>query len=95
MLTESSQLVAPKARKYMTMLSRHFSRKVNVAMCSDQSIVNFPMGDCVMTVLDDELNFRCEAENREALDRMKGVIDGHIHLLKEVRGTELEWIAVS
>ena len=91
---ESSSVVSEKAAKYMTMLGKHFARKVTVEFTETQAKVDFPWGKAVMEAIDNRLNFNCEADSEESLAKVKGVINDHIYLLKEVRGQALDWQAV-
>ena len=88
---ESSVLTAEKSPKYQAMLAKHFARKVEVEMNEDDALVHFPMGRCLMQVRDTDLHFHCEADSQEALNAIKGIVDGHMHLLKDVRDTKLQW----
>lgn len=94
MLTERSSLQAEKAEKYRDMLSKHFARKVQVDNDQQISRVHFPMGFCTLCAESEQLHFICEADSQAALDAVKSIIDKHINLLKEVRGTELHWQTV-
>jgi len=89
---EISKITAPKAEKYRDMLSKHFARKVTVDQTDKlTSVVNFPMGECRIHAFDDQLSFHCHAENDQALEAVKSVIDRHIPLLKDIRDIQLEW----
>lgn len=91
MFREKSFLEAEKAQKYMTMLGKHFARKVPVDMGEQEVRVNFPWGVGVMSVNQRQFYFFCEADTQESLDKVKRVIDDHIYLLKDIRGTVLCW----
>lgn len=91
MLKEQSCLTAERSEKYGDMLSKHFARKAEVEINEGNSVIKFAMGTCTISAQEEELNFLCEAKDEECLDTVKGIIDGHIHLLKAVRDVKLNW----
>lgn len=92
MIKENSVLTSEKSEKYMTMLGKHFSRKVDVNFNSGEVVVSFPWGVGIMRVDSQQLFFECEGKTQESVDRVKSVFEEHVYLLKDIRGTELTWI---
>lgn len=91
MLRAQTEIKTEKSQKYIDMLGKHFSRKVSVETKDDITQVNFPMGLCYMTVNNDAMSFLCEAEKEENLNQVKGIIAGHIVLIKELKETPISW----
>ncbi|GAA3930764.1 DUF2218 domain-containing protein [Litoribacillus peritrichatus] len=91
MLQTALTVHTEKAEKYQDMLSKHFARKVEVTRQASQATIHFPMGICYFSVANNTMHFLCEAQNEDALEAVKGIISGHVPLLKELKNIELNW----
>ena len=88
-----SVIKSEHAVKYLTVLCRHFSRKVKAEWTDFQGVVYFDVGMTKMTVnsQEDELHFECKAASEHALEQQKAIINHHIALFARRESIELLW----
>jgi len=93
--TSYSIIQSEHAVKYLTVLCRHFSRKVKAEWTDFQGIVHFNVGITLMKVSTHatELHFECKAPNEEALEQQKAIINHHIALFARRESITLTWSA--
>jgi len=91
----SASIQSEHAVKYLTVLCRHFSRKVKAEWTDLQGIVHFNVGITLMKVNTHatELHFECKAPNEEALEQQKAIINHHIALFARRESITLTWSA--
>lgn len=86
-------LQAQKSQAYIDSLCKHFARKVNVVREDNSATVMFPMGQCKMSVNDGAMYFEANADNEEALNTVKYIVDSHAVRFREVKESSVEWRA--
>jgi len=86
-------LQAQKSQAYFDSLCKHFARKVEVVQENDSAIVMFPMGQCKMSVNDGVMYFAADADNEEALNTVKYIVDSHAVRFGELKQATVEWRA--
>ncbi len=89
----TTTIQSDKAEKYLVVLCRHFSRKVEAQWDESYGTVRFPLGEAVFRVNDerDKLLITCTADTQLNLNRVRGVIDGHVHLFSRRDPIKLTW----
>ena len=80
-----------KASKYLSVLCRHFSRKVAATWNEAHGEINFPVGRCMMIVNDNELLIECRSKDEEQLEKQHTIIDSHLHLFSRREPIEAVW----
>ncbi|WP_394251980.1 DUF2218 domain-containing protein [Vibrio profundi] len=87
------EIHSSNASKYLTVLCRHFARKVSADWSDTQGVVEFPVGTSRFLVNDqsDMLTIVCSASNQKELDVQKSIIEGHVHLFSRREKISLEW----
>ena len=86
-------LQAQKSQAYIDSLCKHFARKVEVVREDDSATVMFPMGQCKMSVSDRAMYFEAHADNEEALNTVKYIVDSHAVRFGELKEATVEWRA--
>jgi len=88
-----SVIKSEHAVKYLTVLCRHFSRKVKAEWTDFQGIVYFDVGMTKMKVNSqgNELHFECKAVSENSLEKQKAIINHHIALFARRESIELLW----
>ena len=91
-----SVIQSEHAVKYLTVLCRHFSRKVKTEWSDFQGTVYFNVGITLMKVDTQatELHFECKAANEDALEQQKAIINHHLALFARREYIALTWSAV-
>lgn len=81
------------ASKYLTVLCRHFGRKVKATWDDEVGEVNFPMGNSYMAVnsQDNTLTIRCVAEDEQKLNGVISIIDAHVDMFSRRETLTLTW----
>ncbi len=79
------------AQKYLTVLCRHFKRKVPASWDETQGRVEFPIGLCMMSVTGNSLDISCEADSENAISGLKKVLEAHIQMFNRREELYLEW----
>ena len=82
------------AQKYLQVLCRHFSRKVEAKWNEHQGAVLFPVGTTMMKVDDERgtLSMTCYALNKSNLEAQKSIIDQHVNMFERRESIELTWL---
>ncbi|EGA72264.1 hypothetical protein VISI1226_05703 [Vibrio sinaloensis DSM 21326] len=81
------------ASKYLTVLCRHFARKVDSTWDDDRGHVTFPMGEASMLVDHEkqQLTISCSASDEDKLKGVIGIIESHVHLFARREPIALVW----
>ena len=87
------EIHSANASKYLTVVCRHFARKVPSEWNETQGTVEFPVGTSRFAVNEqrDRLTIVCSANTQEELDVQKSIIEGHVHLFSRREKIGLEW----
>ncbi|QLF93203.1 DUF2218 domain-containing protein [Pseudomonas sp. ABC1] len=83
--------VTASASLYMTKLCKHFRHKISVEFDERQACAEFPYGRCLMYAEADRLRFDCQAQDAEALARMRAVLDDHLPRFARQEGLVIQW----
>ncbi|MBF4252989.1 DUF2218 domain-containing protein [Vibrio anguillarum] len=93
MLTSTAVIHSSHSAKYLTVLCRHFSRKVTANWNETEGEVHFPSG--VTSLLLDEtkqqLLIQCHSENQQQLEQQMAIINSHIQMFARREPITLEW----
>jgi len=91
--TSYSVIHSAQAVKYLTVLCRHFSRKVKAEWTDVQGTVYFKVGITQMKVNAHAtaLYFECNAPTKEALEQQKTIINYHVALFARRESIALNW----
>jgi len=84
-------LRANKSQAYFDSLCKHFARKVNVERTGNSATVAFPMGECHMSVDNDQMLFDASAADQEALEAVKMIIATHAVRFVELKDSLVNW----
>ncbi|MEZ9233066.1 DUF2218 domain-containing protein [Vibrio amylolyticus] len=81
------------ASKYLTVLCRHFARKVDAKWNETSGTVYFPVGVTTMTVNDEAnlLTIQCVSDNKQQLEHQKRIISEHIDTYSRRETIEVCW----
>lgn len=90
-MIQTTTIQSEHASKYLTVLCRHFSRKVDATWDDVSGHVHFPMGEATMRVDNDILTICCEAEDKEKLQGVIAIIDSHVDLFSRREKIALVW----
>ncbi|MCK6265847.1 DUF2218 domain-containing protein [Vibrio sp. ZSDE26] len=84
------------ASNYITVLCRHFARKVDAKWDETNGIVNFPVGVTSMNanVEENELTFVCASMSAEQLEHQKSIISQHMDTYSRREQLDIKWRAV-
>ena len=86
-----ASLRTDQASRYLSMMCQHFARRL-VVTCDDRAgRVEFPFGECAMTVDDQSLQLVASASNRGDLDKVENVIASHLERFAFRENPEIEW----
>ncbi|ALG73601.1 2,4-dihydroxyhept-2-ene-1,7-dioic acid aldolase [Azospirillum thiophilum] len=94
MLTETATVPTALASRYLQQLCKHFAHKITVRYDTASGDAQFPWGACAMTAADGALTLRCEAEDAEALARVKAVVEDHLVRFAWKEGLKPDWTPV-
>ena len=85
------------ASKYLTVLCRHFSRKVESVWDECRGHVIFPMGEAQFYADQSRqtLRIECEADDEVKLKHVLAIIDGHVHLFSRREPLQLDWVVMA
>ncbi|MBW3696076.1 DUF2218 domain-containing protein [Vibrio sp. T187] len=81
------------ASKYLTVMCRHFARKVPAKWDESEGRVDFPIGVTEFEADNDaqKLTIHCRTESEELLTRLKSIIEGHVDLFSRRETITLDW----
>lgn len=74
----TAHLPTERAGPLMATAAKHFARKVSVSQDETSTRVAFPAGQGVMAIADTGLRLVIEAENAEAAEQVRAVLEGHL-----------------
>jgi len=66
------------AHRYMVQLCKHFGHKVTAEFDDQSGRIAFPMGETRLAVAPEALELSAQAETRDDLARLEGVIASHL-----------------
>ncbi|MEH6678562.1 DUF2218 domain-containing protein [Phenylobacterium sp.] len=66
------------AQRYMVQLCKHFGHKVTAEFDDQSGRIAFPMGETRLAVAPEALELSAQAETRDDLARLEGVIASHL-----------------
>ncbi len=78
MARETARVPTGNGVRYLQQLCKHWSHKLDVQLSDDEGIVRFPNAVATMKAHPDSLAVTLEAEDEEALQRMKSVVASHL-----------------
>ncbi|MGY3571733.1 DUF2218 domain-containing protein [Vibrio paucivorans] len=83
------------AEKYLTVLCRHFARKVPATWDEKNGKVEFPMGVTTMQVESSGslLRIRCKSDSEQGLAMQQSVINSHVDMFARRETLKLVWQA--
>jgi hypothetical protein len=89
----SAIIESEHVEKYLHVLCRHFSRKVEAQWDTHFGMVKFAMGEMVMKIEPGarQLTISCHASDSDALNTLKSIIDNHVELFGRRESVELIW----
>lgn len=88
-----SVIKSEHASKYLSVLCRHFSRKVDATWDDYQGTITFSIGVTSIQVnqAGNELSIVCQSDNKALLEEQKSVINRHVALFSRRESINLEW----
>jgi len=89
----STTIQSAHALKYLSVLCRHFARKVEAQWDDTQGTVFFVVGTTTLRVntLNDALTVTCHADNQDMLERQQSIINHHVALFSRRESIALQW----
>jgi hypothetical protein len=78
MATATAHVPTTNAAKYLQQLCKHWSHRLAVDLQDNLGIVRFPDAVATMTASGSELVVTVEAQTEETLNRIRGVVAGHL-----------------
>ncbi|WP_395173920.1 DUF2218 domain-containing protein [Roseibium alexandrii] len=91
MIEATSTAQTASASKYLQQLCKHFAHKVPANWDALKGEVIFPFGLCRMEANETCLTIRCESDEEQHMERMKGVIDNHLERFAWRENLKLDW----
>lgn len=82
------------ASLYMTKLCKHFRHKITVEFDAREARAEFPYGLCLMYADEQALSFECQAQDDEAVAKMRAVVDDHLVRFASKEALQIDWRAV-
>ncbi|MGF1754928.1 DUF2218 domain-containing protein [Vibrio makurazakiensis] len=89
----SVEIESEHASKYLSVMCRHFGRKVPAKWDEREGKVEFPVGTASFIVNDNStaLKIICNADSEQKLEIQKSIIAGHVELFSRREVIELNW----
>lgn len=84
-------VATPIAESMLYRLSRHFAKKIPVAIAPGRSHARFPFGECELAAADGALSFTCRAVDDQALAQLREVIEMHVGMFSKRAPLRVEW----
>ena len=78
MTTATAQIPTASGAKYLQQLCKHWGHKFDVDLSEQKGIVRFPAAVATMEADAHALLVTIEAQEKEAVERMKGVVASHL-----------------
>lgn len=94
MIVQQAQVGTANASRYLQQLCKHFAHKITVEYDGTCGRADFPWGTCHMEAGEAALRLRCEADDAEALERIKHVVDDHLKRFAWREAPAIAWEAV-
>lgn len=91
MMLSESHITTDKSVVYMQRLCRHFAHKVPAECDEAHGRVQFAMGVCEMRATGTNLILRAQADNPEALERLKAVVSSHLERFAFREELKVQW----
>ena len=91
-VTATSRVATDRGERYRKQLASHFGNKVEVAEEPSGTVLKWGFsGTTTLTVEDDALVMRADAEDGETLDRVKDVTGRHLERFGEKDSLVVTW----
>ena len=74
----SASVPTANGSKYMQQLCKHWSHKLEVDLSEQKGVVRFPDAVVVMEARPGDLSVTIDAQAKETVERMKGVVASHL-----------------
>ena len=74
----SAKVPTANAAKYMQQLCKHWSHRLQVDLSDEKGVVKFPDAVVVFEARPDDLLATIDAQEKETVERMKGVVASHL-----------------
>ena len=78
MTIATARVPTANGAKYVQQLCKHWSHKLDVELSEHKGVVRFPSATATMEARPDALLVTLESADRETLERIKGVVAGHL-----------------
>jgi hypothetical protein len=78
MTTATARIPTASGAKYLQLLCKHWGHKFDVDLSDQKGIVRFPAAVATMEADADTLLVTIEAQEKETVERMKGVVASHL-----------------
>ena len=79
------------ASRHLTMLCKHFSRRVPTEHNGQLGTIEFPFGCCQMSAHEHHLTFEVSASNSTERDQVVDVVTRHLERFAFRENPQLEW----
>ena len=91
-VTATSRVATERGERYRKQLASHFGNKIGVVEEPGGTVLTWGFGgSTTLTVEDDALVMRADAEDAETLDRVKDVTGRHLERFGEKDGLVVTW----
>ena len=91
-VTATSRVATERGERYRKQLASHFGTKIKVVEEPGGTVLTWGFGgSTTLTVEDDALVMRADAEDAETLDRVKDVTGRHLERFGEKDGLVVTW----
>ena len=91
-LTATSRVVTERGERYRKQLASHFGNRIEVAETPDATVLKWGFGGTTtLTVEPDALVMRAEAQDAEALERVKDVTGRHLERFGDKDNLAVAW----
>jgi uncharacterized protein len=74
----SANVPTANASKYIQQLCKHWSHRLEVDFTEQKGVVRFPDAVVTLVVQPDDLTVTIDAQEKETVERMKGVVSSHL-----------------
>ena len=74
----SANVPTASASKYLQQLCKHWSHRLEVDLADEKGVVRFPDAVVVLEARPDGLSVTIDAQAKETVERMKGVVASHL-----------------
>ncbi|WP_273152186.1 DUF2218 domain-containing protein [Methylophaga thiooxydans] len=91
MVEKNAVIMTTQADRFVRMLCKHFSHKVNADWGDEQGWVEFAMGRCELSAEPQQLLVRCHADNETDLEVVTDTIKSHFDRFAQKQQLTLNW----